>query len=385
MSETDAIELRSKLLAVDGLKIVAELDEPALFDTALKQFPAELVVINLDPDPDALIQFGSQVAEKYPDLTLFAVSASDNSQLILQAMRNGFREFLLQPIDEQHLGDALNRITRLATNQTETGKLICVLGSVGGCGTTTIAVNLACELAQMAKRSAVLADLDLYFGHVATLLDLTPQFSLADLCQTLDSIDPGMVEKALIKHETGLNVLARPVHFAQAQQISLANVATILNALTGMFEYVICDGPMRNDTIKPGLLDLADTTYIILNLSVPSVRNMDRIMQELTREGYNLDRTQLIVSRFSGDQNSLSIEDVEQTLNRKIALTLPEEPKVVTAAVNTGQPLLKCAPKAKIREAIRAMALRIHDPEAAKAGEKNAAGSGGLFARMLGK
>jgi len=382
MDEEQAAELRSKFLAVDGLKIVAEIDEPALFDSALRQFPAELVVINLDADPESLIGFGTQIAEKYPDLTLFAVSSSENAQLILQAVRGGFREFLIHPIDDKQLDDAINRIAKMPGNQAETGRLICVLGSVGGCGATTIATNLACELAQVATRSVVLVDLDLFFGHVATCLDLSPQFSLADLCQTLDSVDPGMVEKALVKHETGLNVLARPQHFAQAQQVSLANVAAVLNALCGMFEYVVCDGPVRTDTIKPGLLDLADATFVIMNLTVPSVRNIDRILQEFTREGYNLDRIQLVASRFSSDHNGLSVDDVEQTLNRKILWTVPEDPKTVAAAVNTGQPLVKCAPKSKAREAIKAMAMKLHNPQAAPDSEKN---SGGLLSRMLGR
>jgi pilus assembly protein CpaE len=384
LEEEYAIELRSKFLAVEGLKIVAELDEPALFDTAIKQFPADLVVIHLDPDPESLIRLGAQIVEKYPDLALFAVSASDNPQLILQAMRSGFREFLLRPIEDQHLAEALNRISKLATSQMETGKLICTLGAVGGCGATTFAVNLACELAQVAKRSAVVVDLDLYFGHVATLLDLTPQFSLADLCQTLDSIDPSMVEKALIKHETGLSVLARPIHFAQAGQITVANIATILNTLCTMFDYVVCDGPSRVEAVKPGILDLADTTFVILNLTVPAVRNIDRVMQELTREGYNLDRMKLILSRFATEHNTLSVEDIEQTLNRKIFASLPEELKTINTAINTGQPLLTGAPKSKIRQIIKNLALNIHDPQADSALKNNIA-RGGLLARMLGK
>ncbi len=381
--ESNAVELRQKFLSIDGLKIVAELDEPALFDTAIKQFPAELVVINLDPDPDGLIQCAAQISQNYPDLALFAVSATTDPQLILQAMRSGFREFLVMPIDDQQLLAAVERIAKLTTTQQETGKLICVLGSVGGVGTTTIATNLACELAQVAKRSACIVDLDICFGHVATLLDISPQFSIADLCQTLDSIDPAMIEKALIRHETGVSLLARPPHFAQAQQISAANIATVLSALCGMFDYVICDGPSRDDAIRPGILDLADTAFVIMNLSVPSVRNIDRIMQELLKEGYNLDRIQLVISRFTNENNSLSIADIEQTLNRKIAYTLPEEPRVITAAFNTGQPLLKCAPKSKVREIIKNIAMQLHDPKS-QAAENNSSVTG-LFARMLGR
>lgn len=380
--EDYAVELRSKLLSIEGMKVVAEIDEPVLFDAAIKQFSAELVVVNLDPDPEALIQTATQIIEHYPDLTLFAVSESDNPQLILQAMRIGFREFLLRPIDEKQLEEAVNRITRTTSTQQQAGKLICVVGAVGGIGTTTLATNLGCELAALGEKSAVIVDLDIYFGHVATFLDLSPQFSIADLCLTLDAIDPAMIEKALLKHDCGVSVLSRPNHFAQAQQISAANVATVISALCNMFSYVICDGPTRNDAVKPCVLDLADTTLITTNLTVPAVRNIDRVLQEMAREGYNLDRNQLVLSRYSSDHNSLSIEDVEQSLNRKIAYTIPEETKIVSAAINTGQPLLECAPKSKTREAIRNIATKLHNPQEA---DGSAKGSGGLFARMLGR
>ena len=380
--EDYAVELRSKLLTIEGMKIVAEIDEPVLFDAAIKQFSAELVVVNLDPDPESSIQTASQIIEHYPDLTLFAISESDNPQLILQAMRSGFREFLLRPFDQDQLVQAVSRISKNTAGQSPTGKLICVVGAVGGIGTTTLATNLGCELANLGEKSAVIVDLDICFGHVATFLDLSPQFNLADLCLTLDSIDPAMIEKALLKHDCGVSVLSRPNHFVQAQQISAANLATVINALCGMFSYVICDGPTRNDAVKPSVLDLADTTLFTTNLTVPAIRNIDRVFQEMIREGYNLDRNQLVLSRYSNDNNSLSIEDVEQSLNRKIAFTIPEEPKVVSAAVNTGQPLLECAPKSKTREAIRNIALKLHDPNHEIESTK---GSGGIFAKMLGR
>ncbi len=376
-------ELRSKLLSIEGLKVVSELDEPALLENVLGQFPAELIVVNLDPEPEYVLQICTPIIEKHPELTFFAISESDDAQLILQAMRSGFREFLLRPIDDDQLHQAANRISKLSISTKHQGKIICVFGAAGGVGTTTIAVNLGCELAQMAQRSAVVVDLDLLYGHVATLLDITQQFSIADLCQTLDVIDPAMIEKALIKHDTGVSVLARPLQFVQAQAISAPNVTTILTALSEMFDYVVCDGPPRNSPLGPKVLELADISLMILTLSVPSVRNIDRILREMEREGYNLERIKLIMSRLSNDCNTLTIEDVEHTLNRKIWSSVPEEPKIISAAINTGQALLKMAPKSKSREAIRAIANKIHNPsEEEREKETNLSG---LIARVLGK
>ncbi len=377
-------QLRSKLLSINGLKVISEIDEPAMLENILDNYPAELVVVNLDPEPEYVLQICAPVIEKYPELTFFAVSESNDAQLILQAMRTGFREFLLRPIDDDQLHQATNRISKLTNTNTQQGSIICIFGTAGGVGTTTIAVNLGCELAQMARRSAVIVDLDLLYGHIATLLDLTPQFSIADLCQTLDAIDPSMIEKALIKHETGVSVLARPLQFAQAQAISAPNITNVLNALSEMFDYVICDGPPRNSAIGPTVLELADISLMILNLTVPSVRNIDRILREMEREGYNLERIKLIVSRTTSDCNTLTVADIEQTLNKKIWLTIPEEYKTVSAAVNTGQPLHKFAPKSKAREAIRTIANRIHNPSENGKNEKESNLSG-LIAKVLGK
>ena len=380
--ETYEKELRTKLLSVDGLKIVTEMDEPALFENAIAQFAGELVVVNLDPDPDMILQYCSQIIEKYEDLTFFAISEVNDAQLILKAIRMGFKEFLLRPFDDEQLLEAAERITKLSLNQKQQGRLISVFGTVGGAGSTTIAVNLACELQQLAKRSAVIVDLDLFYGHVATLMDLSPQFSIADLCQTLDAIDSSMIEKALVKHDTGLSVLARPAHFAQAQSMSAPNITTVLNALCEMFEYVICDGPTRNDTIAPSVLDIADISVMVLNMTVPSVRNIDRILKEMEREGYNLERIKLVLSRYYNDSGTLTVEDVEGTLNKKLFEIIPEEPKVVPASINTGQPLLKSAPKSKTREAIRSLAKKIHNPDGENQSETSRFG---LIARVLGK
>ncbi len=376
-------ELRSKLLSIEGLKVVSELDEPTLLENVLSQYPAELIVINLDPEPEYVLQVCGPIIEKNPELTFFAVSESNDAQLILQAMRTGFREFLVRPIDDEQLHQAENRICKLLVSTKKQGKIICVFGAAGGVGGTTIAVNLGCELAQMASRSSVIVDLDLLYGHVATLLDIKPQFSIADLCQTLDAIDTSMIEKALIKHETGVSVLARPLQFAQAQAISGPNVTTVLTALSEMYDYVVCDGPPRNSVLGPKVLELADISLMILTLSVPTVRNIDRILREMEREGYNLERIRLVMSRLNNDCNTLTVEDVEQTLNKEIWSSVPEEGKVVSAAVNTGQPLLKLAPKSKSREAIKAIADKIHNPEGVSSEKET--NLTGLIAKVLGR
>jgi len=193
-----------------------------------------------------------------------------------------------------------------------------------------------------------------------------------------------MVEKVLLKHDTGLRVLARPQHFEQAGQISAANTANILNLLCEMFQYVVCDGPSRYDAAAPAILDVADMVVMVVNLVVPAVRNVKRIMDELSKQGYNLDRLKIVVNRHGTESAALDIDDLEEYLSRKVDFILPEDSKIVDTSINMGQPLLNMAPKSRIRESIRKLAEMIHDPSGLD-GREPAASNTGILARMFSK
>lgn len=379
--------LRAKLLTVEGLRIISEVDEPALFESTISKIPADLAVVNLDPEPEMIIFICEQVIPKYPEVVFFAVSESNAPDLILRAMRAGFREFLLRPIDEGQLQEAINRISKFSSAKKKTGKLICCFGTAGGVGTTTISTNLACEFAQISRRGSIIVDLDLFYGHVATLLDITPQFTIADLCQTLDAIDISMIERAVINHEVGVKVLARPLHFAQAQAISAPNVSSLLDALIETYDYVVCDGPTRMDVMGPMVIELADLTLMVLIPTVCSVRNADRILREMEREGYNLDKIKLVLSQYTNDDQSLALEDIEDALGRKIFAIIPYDLKSVNSSINMGVPLIKSFPKSKVRDSIRRLALQIHDPEQQLLEEADAQRGSrkGLLARLMSK
>lgn len=362
--ESYASELRTKLLKIDGVRIVAEVDEPALFASTVERFAPEVAFVHLDPDPDDMIALIKQVQAKYPGLQLFAISSKKDSNLILAAMRAGFREFLPKPLDADQLSDAVMRLVKTSPAPSRAGKLIAVLGPNGGCGATTLAVNLGCELAALSKRGAAVADLDFAFGHVAGMLDLSPQFTIGDLCHGFEAIDPVMVEKALIRHASGLMVLARPHRFGQAEHMSAANTVGALNSLCEMYDYVVCDGPTRFDGTAAAILDLADLAILVVNPVISSIRNATRIIEQLTRDGYNLERLRIAVNGYKTDPGAPDVKEIEKALGRPVDFVIPDEPKTVVPAGNMGQPLLAFAPKSIARNAIRRLANAIHEPDA---------------------
>lgn len=373
--------MRADLLGIDGVQIVAELDDLAMIGQAVEQFPAELVLIHLDPLPDVVMPVASEIAQAHPNLAVFVVSENSDGQYVLVAMRAGVREFLTKPVDRDLLARAIEKVAEQTETAVAVGPLISVLGTIGGAGASMLATNLAVELGTMAKeRPVALVDLDFRYGQLGTMLDLQADYTIADLCDTPEQLDGAVIEKAMVKHKTGIHLLARPHQFSQADQITAAHCASVLSSLQHMYDYVVVDGPNRFDPGGLSVLDLADVNLVLIQLLVTSVRNVHRILEELREAGYNLDRFKLVCNRVGRDSAHLEIEHVEQTVRKGIDHQIPDDWKTVSSAINMGVPLIECAPKSRVRAAIRELAQLIAEPEAA---DETASAKPGFFGRIF--
>src|SRR5512143_2084505 len=93
--EQAAPDLRALLLAVEGVKIIAEVDEPALLGQALSQFPAEALLLHLDPNPAATMELVAPfVAARKDQMAVIGMTENRDAELVMRAMRVGLREFL---------------------------------------------------------------------------------------------------------------------------------------------------------------------------------------------------------------------------------------------------------------------------------------------------
>jgi pilus assembly protein CpaE len=367
--EESALELRAQLLGIEGVKILAEVDDSALLGPAVAQFPVDVLMVHLDPNPDGLLPILADVAKSNPDLTIFACSASTEGPLILKAMRLGVKEFFPVPIEDGQLTEAIAKVEVTKIDSATSGKLVTVMGASGGSGATMIAANLAAELAKLASGGVTLADLDYRFGQVATVLDIAPTYTLADLCGSPEALEPAVIERALTLHETGMHVLARPQSFTEADTITGASCMGVVSSLLQMNEYVVTDGPTRFDIGGTSVLSLSDTNLMVVQLLVPSVRNAMRILETLRSKGHNTENTMLVCNRVGRDAGHLTVQQVSETLGIKVFATLPDDWLTVSSSMNLGEPLAVNAPKSRLYASIVDMARRLHDPAPEDSGD----------------
>ena len=358
-------QLRALLLGIPGVKIVAEVDEPALLARALAQFPAEVLLLHLDPNPAATMEIVAPlIAGQKDQLATIGMTEDRSAELVVRAMRAGMREFLWKPFPPEQLTDILHHLGLEApTIRQQAGRLIPIVGVCGGMGATTIATNLAVELAQLPgaggddKLKTAIVDLDFRFGQVAMFLDVQPTYTIAELCDTPEHIEPRMIERVMVRHPSGVHVLAIPNDMEQAQRISAGQCAGVLAALLEYYDFVVVDGPVRLDPTARAVFDMADVYLVVLQLLVPPVRNTDRLLRELARGGYNMEQIRLVCNRCGREAGYLAPTDVETTLGRPLTWSLPDDWKTASTAVNVGSPLLESAPKSRLRAALQQIAL----------------------------
>jgi len=358
-----AVQMRAMLSQIEGVKIVAEVDEPGLLAQVVKQCPVDIVLVDLDPSPESILAILADVLTATPPPVLFAASASTDGPLILKAMRMGIREFLPKPLEANALREAIEKVAVQRPESGRTGKLITVMGTAGGVGATTLTANLGVELAGLTDRGVTVVDLDYRYGQVATLLDVEPTYTLADLCASPEQLESQVVTRALTKHLTGVQVLSRPSNFVEADGITAPACVGVLSTLLQMNEHVVTDGPSRFDSGAQSLLALSDVNLLVVQLLIPCVRNALRILDTLRHTGYNLDRMRLICNRMGRDSGHLTVENVSETLNLPVFATIPDDWGTVSGAINLGEPLKIYGPKSKVRLAIQEIAERLHTPE----------------------
>src|SRR5688500_18011158 len=230
--EEYAAAVRSDLLSIPNVQIVAEVGELALMEQAVGQFPAAVLLVNLDPVPEVVLAVAAEIARSNTGLAVLVVSESTDGQHILAAMRAGIREFLTKPIDRALLTQAFEKIVAQTNTSVKLGRLISVIGTIGGSGASSLAVNLATELNDIIKdgseRRVVVVNMDFRYGQLGTMLDLQADYTIADLADTPELLDIAIIDKAMVKHATGVHLLARPNQFTQADHITAAHCASVL-------------------------------------------------------------------------------------------------------------------------------------------------------------
>jgi pilus assembly protein CpaE len=302
-----------------------------------------------DADPFAAV--GNITAAGGP---VIVVSPSKDPELILQAMRAGAREFVLDT-DLEDLRHAI-RVRALSPHTGDTtaqSSVVTVFGAKGGVGSTTIAANLAGAL-QAGGQRVCLVDLNLHLGDVLSFMDVPGTYSITDLCANMARLDDDLLRTSMIHHDSGVDVLAQSGKMEEAEQITAADVAALLSFLRSHYDRVVIDGVRGFDDIALAALDASQHVLMVLTQDVPAVRNGLRCLEMLKRLNYDDSKLRIVLNRHQKGSR-ITTDVVRDTLHMPVAHTIGNDFASVIDAINRGLLLKDAAPRARLTHDIQGL------------------------------
>lgn len=400
--------------AAECVAFVGDNQTHSVVDSVLREYFAEPLL--KDGGPNQAIEFLS--ASVPPSVLIVDVSEATSPQTAMLSLRaaipettkiigigsvndiavyreivdSGATDYLVKPVTEKALASALNRTEEthepvVAEAAPEEKARIAIIGSRGGVGASTLAVNLAWILAEERKHKTTLVDLDLEFGTIALSLDIEPTRGLREALENPARVDGLFISSATAKLTTNLSIMATEENLTSEINFNPNAVDALFEALGRINDAIVIDVPRSAYAVRRRVFEVATEILLVTELNLCGLRDSLRLLAGI-REVAPDTPVRIIANRAVSPKQAMQLRDFQRALEHKVDLLLPDEPKVFNAAANTGKPLAQSHAKAKVCKVIRKLARDVklpesQDPKAAKSGKgpKKKRGLGGLFRR----
>ena len=343
----------------------------------------EFVAIALDSEDEADLSLIKDIiaAAKARRIKVILIADDVSPASLHQLLREGGDEFVPYPLPEGELARAIERVQAPAEavpvadeirNQLKpvgdrSGVVLPVHGMAGGTGASTLAVNLAWELANVDKVNpprVCLLDFDLQFGACATYLDLPRRETVLEMLSDTESMDSEAFMHALLAFNQKLQVLTAPTDMIPLDLVNSADITRIIEMARVNFDYVVIDMPTTMVEWTEAVLAAAHIYFATLELDMRSAQNTLRLKRALQSEGLPLNKLRFVLNRAPGftDLSGKSrVKRLAESLGIAIEVLMPDGGKQVGQNADHGIPMAEGIAKNALRKEIAKLAKSVHD------------------------
>jgi pilus assembly protein CpaE len=348
-----------------GLELLASMLE----QTA----PPKVIVIDLDDQIDPAAGAARLSALCGNGTKIVAVGSANDVSLYRRMLTSGVSDYLVKPLNDELLSGSIHAAQKGglgASAGSKEAQIIVIVGTRGGVGATTLAVNLGWSLGHDLKAPTTILDLDLQFGTTALALDLEPGRGIKEILSNPTRVDGLMVASAMASESDQLSILSAEESLDESFVIDSNAVATLLKELRRNFEYILIDLPRHQIANQRRLLASAHAVILVSELSLVGIRDTLRIKNMLKAIGSTA-KLLTVAGRTGGVRPSqVDVATFEKSAVIKIDFSIPEDPKAVNDSANAGKALGAIAPEAPITKIYKELATNLSGKEVTEDKEK---------------
>lgn len=344
----------------------------------------EFVAIAIDEEDEVNLAMIADLIDtaNANDLKVILIAEEVSPIALHQLLKLGAKEFAPYPLPEGALHDAIERMRAPeVANELSTplddgmpklpggnrdGVIVTVHGLAGGVGASTLAVNLAWDLANIDPNKppkVCVLDFDLQFGSVATYLDLPRKEAVYELLSNTESMDNEAFLASLVRFNETLSVLTAPSDFLPLDLIGPEDVERLLHFATANFDYVIIDMPTTIVQWTETVLSASHVYLAPLELDMRSAQNTLRMIRALKAEDLPFEKLRYVLNRapkFTDLNGKSRVKRMGESLDIEIELMMPDGGKPIVQSGDHGLPLSETSAKNPLRKEILKLAQSIH-------------------------
>ena len=309
----------------------------------------DIILMSVEEPVGRALETAEALANVLPNTPLIVNSSVISPDAIRRAMLMGARDYISHPVQPEELEQAMNTVLeqeerrqmRLAgqlLNQLGRGTVVTVTGGKGGIGKTVISVNLALALWRETGMSVAIFDADTEFGDVATMLDISPSRTIADLLPNLDRLDRHSILEYLTEHDSSVEVLAASDSEDAWADFSSEGVKRIIDLLAQVYDFVIIDTAGSFGPLIRACAESSTLTLVLTSGEVSSIRNTALAVRRLESWEIPQDRYKVVLNRPTRT-NGVHMEELKELVNQDIFWQVPYDRQIPTS-VQLGQPVV---------------------------------------------
>ena len=322
------------------------------------------VVVDIDVDPLRALYDLDEILHSYPDIYVVVVSSSFDKELVLRAMQAGARDFLEKKDMAAGLSGVLQHLAKNSKRKkTELGSVISIFSAGGGCGATTITVNLASELRLLSSKPVLAIDLDNCYGTLSIYLGIKSQYGIADVMNRKGLIDKHLIQSSVYNYMEDFHVLACPASMDSpgANSLDYENLSRVLEACRQLYGYTVIDAPRMPERIMTNLAGLSDVVLVVFQLTIKDVNFARSIVLSLTKAGISGKKILPLANRFTKRGPLVSLEDGKKAVGLNSCQVIRSDWRNAMKSVNRGQPIVQVDRGSGLRSDFRKLAAKVRD------------------------